>query len=155
CALEARLVVAWRRRRQDRVRRGRAAGRDPLPAVRMAAVAVQPLELPEPRWSRATVPRLRRSVEYVRDARTVSRLLAPVALDLVSALPRVVAARRLVRNYGAVSFGFAGTTLMASFSGGIAAVVFGVDPIALKASDRMSGFSRSATTSMRLPRGSA
>jgi hypothetical protein len=70
-----------------------------MPAVRVAAVADEPvvvcLDRGEPR---AAVCQLRRDLEHVRDARELSRLSPPVAVDVVPAVRGLVAARGLVRG---------------------------------------------------------
>jgi carbonic anhydrase len=62
----------------------------------MAADAVHVVGVRELRDARAIFRRLRDDVEYVRDAREVPRLRAPVEVDVVPQLPRLVFARRLV-----------------------------------------------------------
>ena len=68
-----------------------------MSALRVAAITVQPLVLRRPRHARV-VRRLRHCLEHVHDRRPMSRLQPSVALDVVSRLRRVVAARRLVRR---------------------------------------------------------
>ena len=64
----------------------------------MAAVTIERMGVRKLRHTRAILWRLRHDVEYVLDRGQVSRLQAPVALDVVSELWRVVAPRRLVRG---------------------------------------------------------
>jgi len=70
-----------------------------MPAVPLAAVSFEPLVLQlrrEQPW--AVLHGMRHRMEYLWHARTMSRLPSPVAVDVVPALPRVVVARRVVRN---------------------------------------------------------
>ena len=69
-----------------------------MSALRMEAVGFEPVVLRFGGGSRAAVPELRDGVEHVRDAWSMSRLQASVAMDIMSPVPRVVAARRLVRD---------------------------------------------------------
>src|SRR5262245_25028413 len=48
--------------------------------------------------ARASLQRLRSGLEYVHNRRPMSRVQPPMAIDVVSELRRVVAARRLVRD---------------------------------------------------------
>jgi hypothetical protein len=61
--------------------------------VRVAAVAVEPLVVLLDRRSRAVFRIVLDGVEHVRDPRPMSGLQSPLALDLVLAVQRVVAAR--------------------------------------------------------------
>jgi len=67
-----------------------------LPAVQLASVAVEPLVLQLPRNPRAVVPGMRHGLEHVFDRWPLPRMQPPLAVDLVSPLRPVVAARRLV-----------------------------------------------------------
>ena len=69
-----------------------------MPAVHLASDASEHVELLRPRHARTAVPLVRHLVEHVHDAGTMSRLPAPVALDVMSQVPRLVASRRLVRT---------------------------------------------------------
>ena len=62
----------------------------------MGAGVVEPMDLLERRRTRAAVYVMRHVVEYVHHAREVPRLRSPVEVDIMLAVPRVVAARRLV-----------------------------------------------------------
>lgn len=66
--------------------------------VPVAPPFVEPLVLRRERCARAVLHGLQDRVEYVRDPRPVSGMRAPMALDAVSALRRVVLARGLVRE---------------------------------------------------------
>src|SRR4051794_34155601 len=79
------------------VRRCECIRADPLSAVRMAAGAERSLVLQRRVRARTAVLGLRHRLEHVLDERPLPGLPAPVALDIVPPLPRVVAARRLVR----------------------------------------------------------
>src|SRR3954467_3687946 len=79
------------------VRRCECIRADPLSAVRMAAGAERSLVLQRRVRARTAVLGLRHRLEHVLDERPLPGLPAPVALDVVPPLPRVVAARRLVR----------------------------------------------------------
>src|SRR6185436_15305950 len=91
-----------RQRRQDpRVAglgRGPRVRAHPLPGVRLAARAERSVVLFGRRHARAAVHVVRHRLEYVLDPRPLSRLPAPVAMDILPALPRVVPARGLVRR---------------------------------------------------------
>lgn len=64
----------------------------------MATVAFEPMVLCFGERAGAAVQELRDGVEHLRDPCAVSRLQASVAMDVMPPLPRVVAARRLVRD---------------------------------------------------------
>ena len=85
-------------------------GEHQMSALRVAAITVQPLVLRRPRHARV-VRRLRHCLEHVRDRRTMSRLQPSVALDVVSPMRRVVAARRLVCEDRQVSLAFRSTLM--------------------------------------------
>ena len=55
--------------------------------LRLAPIAVEPLELQLDEHTGASLSGMRSGVEHVRDARTLPRLRAPVAMDLVPAVP--------------------------------------------------------------------
>lgn len=57
-----------------------------MSALRMAAGSVEPLALCVSRHARAAVSGVRGGMEYVRDTRMLSWLLAPVALDVMSSV---------------------------------------------------------------------
>src|SRR3954468_6686196 len=63
----------------------------------MAAIAVEHVGLLRGGHAGAAVPVVRHVVEYVRDARTMPGLSAPVAVDVVPELRRLGASRELVR----------------------------------------------------------
>ena len=63
----------------------------------MAADAVEQVVVPGEEHAGTTVCVVRDELEYVHHTRTMSRVPAPVAMDLVPSLPRLVASRRLVR----------------------------------------------------------
>jgi len=69
-----------------------------MPALPLAAVTREPLELYIDRCPGAAVPRLWDRVEHVRDEGPLPRLPAPVAVDVVFAVCRMVAACGLVRR---------------------------------------------------------
>ena len=68
-----------------------------MSALRVAAGRVESMDVLE--WSRTGTPVrvLRHLVEHIHDTRQVPWLCAPVAMDVLSELRRMVTARRLVR----------------------------------------------------------
>ena len=71
-----------------------------MSALPLAAAGVGHVVLLAYRFAGAAVRRVRRGMEYVLNAGTVSGLQSPVALDLVSSLRGLVVARGLVRTAG-------------------------------------------------------
>src|SRR6185436_12564470 len=70
-----------------------------LSAVRVAAGLDEPLVLRSVSVAGAVLPRMRHDLEYVLDTWTMPRVRSSLALDVVSQLRRLVAARGLVRGY--------------------------------------------------------
>jgi hypothetical protein len=68
--------------------------------MRMAPEAIRPVVLLRDRYAGTAVRFLHDELEHLRDAREVSGLPASMDVDVVSTLPPVVAARRLVRESG-------------------------------------------------------
>jgi hypothetical protein len=69
-----------------------------MSAVWVATARVEPLDVLFDAQPRTVLPRVRHGLEYVPDPRKMSRLHPPVAMDIVSPLSSVVAARGLVRR---------------------------------------------------------
>jgi hypothetical protein len=66
----------------------------------MAADALEHLVLRSLHFAGTAICRLRHDVEHVPDARDLSRLSTPMALDLMPAMRGLVASRGLVRGRG-------------------------------------------------------
>jgi hypothetical protein len=69
-----------------------------MSSMRMATARFEPLELPFDAQSRTVLRRVRHGMEYIPDQGTMSGLQPSVAMDIVSPLSPVVAARGLVRR---------------------------------------------------------
>ena len=80
--------------------RRRRVPRRPVPVVRLASRCVQPLVLRAKPVARASFSGMSNRLEYILHARTMSRLRSSVALDVLSLLLGLVAARGLVRERG-------------------------------------------------------
>jgi hypothetical protein len=92
-------------------RRSRGRHRYPLPAVSLAAGRLECVVLRRHRHSRVVHGRMRHALEHVHHARAMSGLRASMALDDLSSMRRMVAARRLVRRERALSARAEGASL--------------------------------------------
>jgi len=81
--------ISWRRRGTER---------DQLPTLRVAARCVEPLVLRLGRHAWTVLRELRHGVEYVFNPRTLPRLPASMAVDIVPAMQSVVETRGVVRG---------------------------------------------------------
>lgn len=64
-----------------------------MSALRMATACVEPLELLFDAQPRTVLRGVRHGMEYVPDPGTLPRLQSPVAMDVMSSMSSVVAAR--------------------------------------------------------------